>query len=198
MPACEVLALDKDADAVAAASAKVAEFGGRGRVLHASYTTLPAVLARERPAWRASGIDFLLADLGVSSHQLDARRRGFSFRGGDAPLDMRFDQGAADSPTAATLVNALPEGELAALLEVYGEERHARRIASAIVAARRTAPLRTCDDLATVVAGALRNRRRDGGGASTTHPATQTFQALRIAVNNELRAVEVRHKGEGG
>jgi 16S rRNA (cytosine1402-N4)-methyltransferase len=126
-------------------------------------------------------LDGVLFDLGVSSMQLDRAERGFSFRA-EGPLDMRMDPAAARS--AADLVNTLPEQELANLLFTYGEERHARRIARAIGDRRRQAPFATTSDLAAVVAGASPGGHagRPGG----IHPATRTFQALRIAVNDEL------------
>jgi 16S rRNA (cytosine1402-N4)-methyltransferase len=124
-------------------------------------------------------VDGILCDFGMSSMQVDTGERGFSFMT-DGPLDMRFDP---DNPTqAADLVNGLPEGELANLLYRYGEERRSRHVARAILAAR---PLRTTQQLAQVVASAIPAGKRGG-----IHPATRTFQALRIAVNGELEAVE--------
>jgi len=119
----------------------------------------------------------ILLDLGVSSPQLDTAERGFSFRA-EGPLDMRMDQ--STGPTAADLVNELPEGELTKLFYEQGGEREARRVVRAIEARRRRAPFRTTTDLATVVAETLPHRR-----ASGIHPATKVFQALRIAVNRE-------------
>ena len=130
--------------------------------------------------WEAA--DAILLDLGLSSWQLDDPDRGFSFRY-DAPLDMRFDR-SVDSQTAEDLVNELGAGQLADLLFRYGEERHARRIARAIVARK---PLSSTGELAALVAGAIPARARR---QLKTHPATKTFQALRIAVNRELDAVE--------
>ncbi|HIE57168.1 MAG TPA: 16S rRNA (cytosine(1402)-N(4))-methyltransferase RsmH, partial [Anaerolineales bacterium] len=121
----------------------------------------------------------ILLDLGLSSTQLDTPERGFSFRN-DAPLDMRFNP---DAPlTAAELVNALPEDELADVIYRYGEEPRSRRIARAIVAAR---PVKSTGELAEIVARVIRSRKKAG-----IHPATRTFQALRIAVNRELDAIE--------
>ena len=120
----------------------------------------------------------MVLDLGVSSMQLDTPERGFSFRS-DAPLDMRFNPAAPTS--AADLVNGLPEAELADLIFRYGEERRSRQVARAIVAAR---PLRTTGQLAEVIAKATTS------GKPGIHPATRTFQALRIAVNGELEAIE--------
>jgi 16S rRNA (cytosine1402-N4)-methyltransferase len=125
-------------------------------------------------------VDGVLLDFGVSSMQLDTPERGFSFLA-DAPLDMRFDP--RNPLTAADLVNGLSEAELAHILYVYGEERSARRIARAIVKAR---PIETTHRLAEVVAGASQRQ----SGRQQIHPATLTFQALRIAVNRELEAIE--------
>jgi len=134
-----------------------------------------AEIARARDFVPADGVLF---DLGLSSLQLADPTRGFAFRT-DGPLDMRFDP-TTGGPTAADLVNELPAEELAALLYRYGEERQARRIVEAIVAAR---PLHTTKELAAVVEGVVGRRGR-------IHPATRTFQALRIAVNDELAALE--------
>jgi len=124
-----------------------------------------------------------LFDLGVSSMQLDLAERGFSFRA-SGPLDMRMDPG--DGPSAADLVNTLPEEELARVIWERGEERYSRRIARRIVERRKTAPLRTTSELADAVWGAYPPQERRG----RLHPATRTFQALRIAVNDELGALE--------
>jgi 16S rRNA (cytosine1402-N4)-methyltransferase len=121
-------------------------------------------------------------DLGVSSMQLDRPERGFSFQA-SGPLDMRLDP--TQGPAAADLVNSLPERELAALIFEYGEERFARRVARAIVQRRARVPFRTTVDLAQTVAGAV------GGRPGGIHPATRTFQALRIAVNGELDGLRV-------
>ena len=123
----------------------------------------------------------ILLDLGVSSPQLDDPARGFSFRA-EGPLDMRMDQGGG--PTAADLVNELPEGELTKLFYEQGGEREARRVVRALAARRRIAPFRTTLDLAAVVAATLPHRRAGG-----IHPATKVFQALRIAVNREEEAL---------
>jgi 16S rRNA (cytosine1402-N4)-methyltransferase len=157
----------------------LAEFGERAVLVRASYVTLGEQLSAL--SWGA--VDGILLDLGMSSMQVDTPERGFSFLV-DAPLDMRFDP---DNPvSAADLVNGLPESELADLLFNYGEERRSRQVARAILAAR---PLRTTLQLAQVVASTVRasgrGKRRQG-----IHPATRTFQALRIAVNRELESVE--------
>lgn len=174
-PDGRLLGFDRDAAALEVARRRLARFGDRVRVVHASY----AQIGRLAPAHGFEAVDGILFDLGLSSLQLDDPARGFSFRF-DAPLDMRFDP--RHGITAAELVNELPEERLAALLREYGEERHARRIARAIVAAR---PVRTTGRLAEVVARAVPRARHE-----RIHPATRTFQALRIAVNEELEALE--------
>ncbi len=174
-----LLGLDRDPAALAAAGERLAEFAGRFWLAQGSYTGL-AQAAQER-GW--AGVDGILLDLGLSSLQLGDPARGFSFQG-EGPLDMRFDP--ASPVTAADLVNGLPANELADLLTRYGEEPPpaARRIAQAIVAAR---PIATTGALAAVVAGVGGKRPK---GRSRIHPATRTFQALRIAVNDELAQVE--------
>jgi 16S rRNA (cytosine1402-N4)-methyltransferase len=172
-----LLGLDVDPQAIAVAAARLAGYGDRVRIVHASYVEM-ARLAREQ-GW-ADGVDAILLDLGASSMQFDTAERGFSFRA-DAPLDMRFNP-TAGQPTAADLVNTLDERALADLIFQYGEERDSRRIARAIVQAR---PIATTGALAEVIARAVPRRPAD-----RIHPATRTFQALRIAVNDELAAIE--------
>jgi 16S rRNA (cytosine1402-N4)-methyltransferase len=173
-PHGQVLALDADPSALEIARQRLAAYGDRVRFVNANFAQLAAV---------ARGLDFfpvhgVLLDLGLSSMQLDAVERGFSFQSA-GPLDMRYDP---NSPTtAADLVNNLAQDELADLIYRFGEERRSRAIARAIVAAR---PLHTTHQLAEVVARAVGGRR---GGR--LHPATRTFQALRIAVNDELDAL---------
>ncbi len=173
-PDGQLLGLDVDPQALALARERLAPFGARAVIRRASYLTLLEEM--QRLGWEA--VDGLLLDLGLSSMQLDTPLRGFSFRQ-DAPLDMRFDP--QRPRTAADLVNELPEQDLADLLWRYGEERAARRIARAILAAR---PLHTTRELADLVL------RVKGPSRKGVHPATQTFQALRIAVNDELQTVE--------
>lgn len=171
-----VLALDLDPMAIRLAGERLAPFGERGRVVHASYATMRE--QAEKIGW-GDGVDAILLDLGVSSMQFDTVERGFSFRA-DAPLDMRFNPQAFQA-TAADLVNTMETDELADLIYEYGEERESRRIARAIVKAR---PVNTTSELATVIEKAV---PRYG---DTIHPATRTFQALRIAVNDELGIIE--------
>ncbi len=173
-PRVRLLGLDVDPDALALARERLAPYGDRVVLRRASYTRLPTELARL--GWEK--VDGIVADLGVSSLQLDRPDRGFSFREA-GPLDMRFDPEAP--VTAAQLVNTLTEEALAEIFWKYGEERHARRIARAIVRAR---PLHTTRELADLVARVVPFQRPG------FHPATRVFQALRIAVNRELENLE--------
>ncbi|MBN2550581.1 MAG: 16S rRNA (cytosine(1402)-N(4))-methyltransferase RsmH [Anaerolineales bacterium] len=180
-----LLGLDVDTQALELARQRLAPFGARAVLVQASYTTLRVQM--ERLGWAA--VDGIVLDLGLSSIQLDTAGRGFSFQA-DAPLDMRFD--LTGPLRAADLVNELPEDELARLLFDYGEERRARQIAQAIIRSR---PIQTTGQLAEIVARVSskeRSSRSDQpGGRRRIHPATRTFQALRIAVNQELKSVEV-------
>ncbi|GAC1360036.1 MAG: 16S rRNA (cytosine(1402)-N(4))-methyltransferase RsmH [Herpetosiphon sp.] len=169
-----VLGVDQDPAALAAARERLAPWAERVTLAAGNFRDIRA-LAQANGATAPVGI---LVDLGVSSHQLDVPERGFSFNA-DAPLDMRMNPTTGE--TAADLVNMLPEDELASVLYRFGEERASRRIARRIVARR---PLATTAELATVVKQAVGNV--PGG----IHPATRTFQALRIAVNDELGALE--------
>ncbi|HSQ38941.1 MAG TPA: 16S rRNA (cytosine(1402)-N(4))-methyltransferase RsmH, partial [Anaerolineales bacterium] len=171
-PEGELLGLDLDPQALALARETLAPFGRRAHLAQASYTSLPQQLAQL--GWDA--VDGIVLDLGLSSMQLDTPERGFSFQH-DAPLDMRFSP--ANPVSAASLVNGLDEEELADLLYRFGEESDGSRIARAIVRAR---PLQTTRQLAAVIESVSPRRGR-------VHPATQTFQALRIAVNEELASV---------
>jgi 16S rRNA (cytosine1402-N4)-methyltransferase len=166
-----LLGLDRDAQALGIARERLKEFGERVTLVHANFSQIGEVFA-ERGLPPADGV---LADLGVSSLQLDLGERGFSFRA-RGPLDMRMDRSAEE--TAADIVNTAEEKELADLLYRFGEERDSRRIARKIVRAR---PIRDTEHLATVVAGA-----RNARGRQKLHPATKTFLALRIAVNREM------------
>ncbi len=173
-PNGRLLGLDRDPAAVKAAGARLVSYTERVVLVHSSFTRL-AEVARICDFVPADGI---LLDLGLSSLQLADPARGFAFMS-EGPLDMRFDP-TTGGPTAADLVNELSAEELATLLYQYGEERQARRIAEAIVAA---GPIHTTRELAAVVEQATGRRGR-------IHPATRTFQALRIAVNDELAALE--------
>jgi len=167
----QFVGLDRDAAALEIARVRLAEFGDKVTLVHANFSQIGEVFAerRLRPA------DGVLADLGVSSMQLDTGERGFSFRE-RGPLDMRMDRGMEE--TADEIVNTVEEKALADLLYQLGEERDSRRIARSIVRAR---PIRDTEHLATVVAGARKVR-----GRQKLHPATKTFLALRIAVNREM------------
>jgi 16S rRNA (cytosine1402-N4)-methyltransferase len=175
-PDGRLLGIDLDPAALAAAAETLAAYGERARLVSGNFRDIAQLAAGFAP------VDGILLDLGVSSHQLDTPERGFSF-GVDAPLDMRLDPEGPVS--AADLVATLPERDLADLIYQYGEERGSRRIARLIVEARRTRPIATTGALADLVAKAL------GGRHGRIHPATRTFQALRIAVNGELESLEL-------
>jgi len=170
-----LLALDRDPAAVELTRSRLERFGSRTRVRQAAFSGLGQTL-RDEGIERVNGI---LADLGLSQMQLDDAQRGFSFAA-EGDLDMRMDQ--QQTVTAAQVVNHLSERELADVLYQYAEERRSRRIANAIVRAR---PLRTARQLASVVASAARIAHHE-----RIHPATRTFQALRIYVNNEIGELE--------
>lgn len=172
-PDGRVLAFDRDPEAIAFAREQLAAFGERVTYLHTSYADMGTLA----PANGFAQVDGILLDLGLSSRQLANRERGFSFMS-DGPLDMRFDP--TQGPTAADLINNLSESELADLFWRYGEERKSRRVARVIVSNR---PLSTTKELADLIASSIRRKGR-------IHPATQVFQALRIAVNQELEHVE--------
>jgi len=171
-----VLGLDRDEMALAAARARLAGHGDRVTLRHTPFDGITEAV-RSLGADRVAGCLF---DLGVSSPQLDRVERGFSYRH-DGPLDMRMDR--SRGLTAADLVNGADEGELIRILRTNGDERHARRIARAIVACR---PLATTGELATVVRDAIPAAARRTGG----HPARRTFQAIRIEINDELAMLE--------
>jgi 16S rRNA (cytosine1402-N4)-methyltransferase len=190
--ASRVVGLDRDADALMAARPRLGPLADRVELVHADFRDLGRVLDA-RGIGVVAGV---VADLGVSSMQLDAPGRGFSFRR-DEPLDMRMDRTRGE--TAADLIARLDEHELADVIFRFGEERRSRRVARAIVAARARGPLRTTGELASVV------RRAVGGrGWQRIDPATRTFQALRIRVNGELEGLDgflveaARRLDEGG
>lgn len=171
-PKATLLALDRDPSAIAGGAGLVAAMSGRLTLAEARF----GALADEAERFRMAPLDGVVLDIGVSSMQLDQAQRGFSFRH-DGPLDMRMEAGGQ---SAAELVNEADEGVLANIIYHYGEERRSRAVARAIVEARRKAPITTTKQLADLVAGIVRG---EPGGA---HPATRTFQGLRIAVNDEL------------
>ncbi len=174
-----LIGFDQDPAALDAAATRLERFGKRVRLIRGNFAGMGGHLA----ALGITAIDGFLLDLGVSSHQLDAEERGFSFRA-DAPLDMRMDPDLAAS--AVDLVNGLPEDELARIIREYGEERWAKRIAAFIVKARAEAPITNTLQLVDVIKGAIPRAKWE----ERIHPATRTFQALRIAVNDELGSLE--------
>ncbi len=172
-PSGRILVFDKDAEAIAFAQKQLESFGERVTYVHASYAQMGSLA----PAHGFAQVDGILLDLGLSSRQLDDAQRGFSFMK-EGPLDMRFD--TSQGETAADLLNNLEEAALANIFWRYGEEKSSRKIARMIVAER---PFTTTTQLADKIAQTVHRRGR-------IHPATQVFQALRIAVNRELETVE--------
>ena len=172
-----LLGLDADPDALPVARARLEPFGERAVIVNANFRELAQAVADHEfgPA------DGILLDLGMSSRQLDVGGRGISFRN-DEPLDMRFDPTSGES--AADLLNRADETEIANVLYEYGEEHRSRRVARSIVRQRERAPLATTSDLIEAVEDALGPKR------GRIHPATKSFQALRIAVNDELGALD--------
>ena len=177
-PRTRIIAIDRDEAALAVARERLSFFEHRVRFIHANFDDVGSLL----DSAGITEVRGVLADLGVSSLQLNRSERGFSFVS-DAPLDMRMDQSSGE--TAAELVNQLSEAELADLIFEYGEERKARRVARAIAWARERDAIATTKQLADIVVRALNIR-----GRWRIHPATRTFQALRIAVNDELKSLE--------
>jgi len=174
-PDLEILGIDQDADALAAATARLSEFGDRLRTSHRRFDELGEAI-EDHNIEAVSGVLF---DLGVSSPQLDRGERGFSYRH-EGPLDMRMD--ADQKWSASDVVNGYAEADLARTIRRYGDERFSSRIARAICAAR---PIQTTSELAAVVTDAIPAAARRTGG----HPAKRTFQAIRIEVNNELEVL---------
>jgi 16S rRNA (cytosine1402-N4)-methyltransferase len=169
---CRVIAIDRDPEAIAGGANLVSNSGGRLTLFESRFSDLDAVAAQAG----VDAVDGIALDLGVSSMQIDEAARGFSFRL-DGPLDMRM---GGSGPSAADVIAAASDRELAAIIAILGEERHARAVARAIVAARQEAPIVTTRALASVVGSVVRSRPGE------IHPATRTFQALRIFVNEEL------------
>ncbi len=172
---CRVWAIDRDPTVADRARQMERDFPGRLIFVAGRFSAMDELLSQRG----IDAVDGITLDVGVSSMQLDDPARGFSFSE-DGPLDMRMER---TGPSAADIVNRTAESDLADIIFTYGEERQSRRIARAIVAARVEAPITTTLQLAGIVAGAVR-------GASRIHPATRTFQALRIYVNNELSELE--------
>jgi 16S rRNA (cytosine1402-N4)-methyltransferase len=178
-PSGRLIGIDRDAEVLEEARQRLAPFGSRVNMVHGHAVELRSIL----DTLLVAQVNGVLLDLGVSSYQLETAERGFSFMR-EGPLDMRMDRTAEQ--TAARLINTLGESELVNLIQRYGEERWARRIARAIVRARRRAPLQTTQDLAVVITHVI----PPGARPPRIHPATRTFQALRIAVNQELARLE--------
>ncbi len=176
--ATRLIGLDRDEETLRIARERLAAFADRVELVHSDYRDLGAVL----DARGLAAVDGILADLGVSSMQFDAEGRGFSFRR-DEPLDMRMDR--SQGPTAADLIAGADETDLANVIFQFGEERHSRRVARAIVHARQTARIETTGSLADIVRRAVPTR-----GYQRIDPATRTFQALRIWANRELEGLD--------
>jgi len=174
-----LVGIDRDQAALKAAGERLSVFGDGVRLVHGDFSAVDSHLA----ALGIQLLDGFILDLGVSSHQLDSGERGFSFLQ-DAPLDMRMDVSRGE--TAADLVNELPEQELERIIKEYGEERWAKRVAAFIVNARSVAPIETTLQLVDVIKGAIPKAKWE----ERIHPATRTFQGIRIAVNHELESLE--------
>jgi 16S rRNA (cytosine1402-N4)-methyltransferase len=183
-PGARVVGIDRDQEALSLAGARLARFGERLIPVHAVYDELPRILADLRLAGpgRPASVSAVLLDLGVSSLQLDEQERGFAYRH-DAPLDMRMDQDSG--VTAAEVLNTYSQADLERVLRDYGEERFARRVASAIVRERAHEPFTSSARLVELLRSAVPAASQKSGG----HPAKRTFQALRIEVNGELDAL---------
>jgi len=178
-PAARVVGIDRDTEALDLAGQRLASYGDRFTAVHAVYDELPQVLA----GLRLAHVQAVLLDLGVSSLQLDEADRGFAYRH-DAPLDMRMDQ--SHGITAAHVLNTYSASDLERILRDYGEERFAKRVASAIVRARQHEPFTTSARLVELLRKAVPAASQRSGG----HPGKRTFQALRIEVNAELEALD--------
>ena len=178
-PDGRLIGIDQDLEALAAAKKNLAQFGERVRYIHSNYENLSEILAAEAP----EGVEGILFDIGVSSHQLDDAERGFSYMH-DAPLDMRMDQTRDFS--AYEVVNRYSEDELYRIIREYGEENWAKRIAQFIVEKRKIKAIETTGELVEVIKAAIPKKARMDG----SHPAKRTFQAIRIEVNSELEVLE--------
>lgn len=183
-PGARLVGIDRDREALEAAGARLAAHRDRIHLVHGDFAGLTGHLNR----LGISALDGFILDLGVSSHQLDSQERGFSFQQ-NATLDMRMDVSCGE--TAADLVNDLPEAELERIISEFGEERWARRIAAFIARERSESPITTTFRLVDIIKGAVPKAKWD----ERIHPATRTFQALRIAVNHELESLERGMRG---
>ena len=188
-----LIGIDQDTNALQAAGANLAEFGDRVTYVHSNYNNLDEILNTYAP----DGVDGILFDIGVSSHQLDETDRGFSYMQ-DAPLDMRMNQ--SQNFSAWDVVNTYSEEELHRIIKEYGEERWAKRVAQFIVEFRKEKPVETTGELVDIIKRAIPKGAREEG----SHPAKRTFQAIRIEVNDELGvltrtiSVAVKHLKKGG
>lgn len=178
LPGGLLIGIDRDSESLEKTRESLKPFSAACRLLHDNFKNLPLILNN----LGAGPADGMLLDLGVSSYQLLSPERGFSFQS-DAPLDMRMDR--TRRVTASDLINSMPEQELADIIYRYGEERLSRRIAAAIVRERSKASITRCTQLTDIINRIFKGRNRQG-----IHPATRTFQALRIAVNEELEGLE--------
>ena len=178
-PNLTLIGIDRDTSAISKASERISQFGNRVHIAHSVFDQFENVVK----SFGFEKIDAALFDLGVSSMQLDVAERGFSYSQ-DAPLDMRMDQ--TQGITAAEIVNTWSHGDLARIFRVYGEEKFAPRIADFIIREREKAPINSTAALSTLVKAAIPAAARRTGG----NPSKRTFQALRIAVNNELEVIE--------
>ncbi len=179
-PRGSLIGIDQDADALVAAEARLASYGGQFRLMRGNFCEMKDCLAQ----LCLEKVDGILLDLGVSSYQLDNPARGFTYRCEDAPLDMRMDQRGAK--TAADLLAECSESELFYIIRDYGEDRFAKNIAKHIVAAREKTPITTTGQLNDIIRAAIPAKVRFTGG----HPSKRTFQALRIALNRELEVLQ--------
>lgn len=170
-----LIGIDRDEDALRAASERLSEFSDRVETVRGNYEDTAAILK----SLGIKGLDGMLLDLGVSSYQFDEAKRGFSYKK-EAPLDMRMDR--REKTTAADIVNGYPEAELYRIIRDYGEDRFAKNIAKHIANEREKKPIETTTELAEIVKHAIPAKLREGGG----HPAKRTFQAIRIELNREL------------
>ena len=174
-----LICLDQDNEAIAAAGKRLEVYGNRCKIIKSNYENIESVLKGEG----ITGVSGILADLGVSSHQLDTVERGFSYSA-DAPLDMRMDTDTAQ--TAADIINGYSEKELIRVLRDYGEERFAPGIARNIVKKREEAPITTTFELNDIISASIPMKFREKG----SHPSKRTFQAIRIELNRELEVLE--------
>ncbi len=178
-PKCRIIGIDQDQEAIQAASERLAPYGDRAIFVWNNFRNFRQIMAD----LNIRHVDGILIDLGISSPQLDHGERGFSYQQ-DAPLDMRMNQ-QADIPSAEELINQSSEEELTDIIFRYGEERWAKRIAAFICERRKESPIKTTGELVSIIKAAIPKKVRESGH----HPAKKTFQALRIAVNDELNII---------